>query len=93
MHFISTSGHGYLRITISQFKKAYRKGFRPSTCSYINNNSVLLEEDNDMIDYLKNYTARWSSRDKIHTLYQEDINRNLYSHTTRGSMIYAIECY
>lgn len=82
MHFIGTSGHGYLRITLKEFFKAVKGGFRVSNYSFINNNCVLLEEDCDCTNYLKNYRPHvWENRDKIREVHQDDINRSLYSST------------
>lgn len=86
MHFISTSGHGYLRISLNQFFKARARGFIPSSYSYINTKCVLLEEDCDATEYLKKYNPKkWVERDKIRVVYQNDINRNRYYHTSTSS--------
>jgi hypothetical protein len=82
MTFISTSGHGYLKITPKQLKKALDLGYEPTTFSFMNKSSVLLEEDLDAGAYLKtlypNDEDRQQAWKKIKTVYQNDINRNIY---------------
>jgi len=85
MTFINTTGHGYLKITPNQLKKAYIKGFKPTSFSFFNKNNVLLEEDCDFSNYIK--TMFPNDEDKknfitnLKNIHQNDINRNIYSST------------
>lgn len=77
--YISTSSHGYLKLTFNQFLKVYKEGFRPSFYSYISNTKehyVLLEHDYDMEDYLK-FTGELGHAD-IREIYR-DINNRKYT--------------
>ena len=53
MKFISSSAHGYLKITPNQLKVAMRAGFEPTSYSMFSKSSVLLEEDCDAGGYMK----------------------------------------
>lgn len=81
MTFISTAGHGFLQITHNQLKQAMQKGFEPTTCSFINQRNVLLEEDCDATSFMKiffkdDYKEKWQA---MQSKSQDDINRNLLS--------------
>ena len=89
MLFISTSGHGYLRVTLNQLKTAIDKGFTPTSYSFINSNAALLEEDNDSTSFLK-AMGKWDQRGNIKTRYQNDINKNLYYHINKESIKYCL---
>ena len=36
MKFYDTGSHGYLQVTVKELVKALKKGFIPTTCSYVN---------------------------------------------------------
>lgn len=92
MHFISTSGHGYLKISLKQFEKAYKVGFRPTPYSYINHNTVLLEEDIDSFNYLCNFNKKkYEQRDKIRVVHQKDINRMKYYITLDSTVEFTLK--
>lgn len=80
MKFISTAGHGYLRVTIKQVNKAIENGYKPSQYSFYNSKVALLEEDGDMLGYLKTmFPDTYKTKFKtIPDTYQNDINRNCY---------------
>jgi len=81
MTIISTCGHGYLRISIPQLKKAMKQGYKPTGYSFVNKKSALLEEDCDMGEFLKFYFGDnyIEKAKKIQCVSQHDINKNLYS--------------
>lgn len=95
MTFISTAGHGYLKITHNQLKKAYEKGFKPTNYSYMNRTTVLLEEDCDMNGYMKTmFKDDEIIKDKYRTIkdkYQNDIKRNNYTFTPDNMEEYLIK--
>jgi hypothetical protein len=76
MKQIITDGHGYLKITPRQLKAALDKGFVPTHYSFINKNTVLLEEDIDEGNFLK---IMGLLDKKIPVVHQHDINRNHYN--------------
>ena len=81
MIFLETSSHGYLQLTISQLKKAYRKGFVPTSYSMFSKSQVLLEEDCDAPEYMKvmfgdKRQEKWKS---IKTKYQNTISHKYMS--------------
>ena len=75
MTFISTAGHGYLKITINQLKKALTKGYVPTTYSMMNKSIALLEEDTDAGEFAKIMNIDW---EKITQKHQDNINKNIY---------------
>jgi len=75
MTFISTSGHGYLKITINQLKKALLKGYIPTTYSMMNKSNALLEEDVDAGEFARIMNIDWKNITQKH---QDNINKNLY---------------
>jgi hypothetical protein len=81
MIFFSTSGHGYLRISINQLKAAYRKGFVPTSYSMFSKSQVLLEEDCDAPEYMKVMFGdkRQEKFNNIKTKYQNTISHNYMS--------------
>jgi len=84
MTFISTAGHGYLKVTINQLKKAMLKGFKPTSFSFYNKTNALLEEDCDLVNFLKSYFGEEKYKEewkKIKDIYQNDINRTSYKRT------------
>ena len=85
MVFISTAGHGYLKVTINQLKKAYSLGFKPTSFSFFNASTVLLEEDCDMPNFMKIMfpidSIRINKLKRMKYIEQNDINRRIYSST------------
>lgn len=83
MVFISTSGHGYLKVTTNQLLGAMKRGFKPTSFSFFNKSSVLLEEDCDMPGFIKSITNNDEEKKEfyksIKDISQNDINRKLYS--------------
>ena len=82
MTFISTSGHGYLKITINQLKSALKKGFKPTSFSFMNSKTVLLEEDLDapsFLDIMFEDLSKEEINKKIKIVSQNNINKNKYS--------------
>ena len=75
MTFISTAGHGYLKITINQLKKALLKGYVPTTYSMMNKSNALLEEDVDAGEFARIMNIDWKNITQKH---QDNINKNLY---------------
>jgi hypothetical protein len=75
MTFISTAGHGYLKITINQLKKALLKGYVPTTYSMMNKSNALLEEDVDAGEFARIMKIDWKNITQKH---QDNINKNLY---------------
>jgi hypothetical protein len=91
MIFINTAGHGYLKITLKQLEKALKNGYEPTSCSFMNKNSVLLEEDLDAPNFIKTILKNPDNFPKykdiktpkefwgtIKEVYQNDLKRNLY---------------
>jgi len=85
MKFITTSGHGYLEITVNQLKVAMRKGFKPTGYSMFSKSRVLLEEDCDAPKYMETMIpvkfdrfAKWKSMKNV---YQNNINKSKYMNT------------
>jgi len=77
MKFISTSGHGYLRVTRNQVNRAIVKGYKPSNYSFYNDKCAMLEEDCDAGEFLKIMFPD-KKFNEIPDTYQNDINRNCY---------------
>jgi hypothetical protein len=77
MTFISTCGHGYLKITLNQLIKAMKRGFQPTSYSFQFGNSVYLEEDCDFSEFLKTMTE--INPAEIKSIYQDDIQKNRYN--------------
>jgi len=78
MKFISTSGHGYLRVTKKQLTKAQSAGFKPTSYSFYNDTCALLEEDIDCGNFL-NFYYLGKTIPKFNSVHQNDINRNVYN--------------
>ena len=75
MKFISTSGHGYLKITRKKLAVAIDKGYKPSVYSFYNDKIALLEEDSDLGKYLE---VMGIENPNFNITYVNDINRNCY---------------
>lgn len=87
MIFVSTLGHGYLKITPNQLKVAMRKGFEPTSYSMFSKSQVLLEEDCDAGGYMKamipndiERALKWKS---IKDVSQNSINHSRYMSTPK----------
>jgi hypothetical protein len=83
MLFISTSGHGYLRITHNQLRKSMQLGFVPTSFSYVTKSFVLLEEDCDADSYMQTIfpepfqkKLEWG---KVKSIHQNTISRKYLS--------------
>lgn len=76
MIFITTAGHGYLKITIKQLNDSIDKGAKYSNYSFKNRRVALLEEDVDYSEFLR---VTGIDHKSIPETYQEDINRNCYT--------------
>ena len=84
MTYISTAGHGFLKVTISQLKKAMKNGFEPTSFSFVNKSGALLEEDVDAGEFLRAYYGEDDYQEKAKSIkdkYQDDINREKYQAT------------
>ena len=78
MEFISTAGHGYLKVTHNQLLRAYKSGFSPSTASFFSlAGYALLEEDVDMPKFIEAYPGDIDLA-SIKDRYQERINTDSY---------------
>lgn len=77
MIFISTAGHGYLKVTFNQLNTAIKKGFKCSEYSFFNGNCALLEENVDMPNFIRVMGMDFN----IPVKHQNDINRNCYYRT------------
>ena len=80
MKMIITCSHGYISMTINEFKKGLKKGFVPTTYSMMSKSRVLLEEDVDAPNYMKcmypdTYSKKWQT---MKTTHQNTINHNKY---------------
>ena len=80
MKFISTSGHGYLRVTKKQLQKAMNKGYKPTGYSLFNDKCAMLEEDVDLGNFLNFYYIGKEIPKTFSTVYQNDINRDCYNY-------------
>ena len=78
--FISTSGHGYLKVTLNQLLKAMENGMKPTGYSMVSRagNYALLEEDVDAGRYLDAMDIPLEEYRAYRTQYQEGINDQKY---------------
>lgn len=86
MIFITTEGHGYLKVTHKQLHTAILKGFKPSAYPYLTKSHALLEEDCDASAFL----ATFDNPPPVKHKHQRDINRNLYDAITPQVVAYIL---
>lgn len=75
MEFISTSGHGYLKVTLNQLIDAMQEGFEPTGYSYLSFTHAFLEEDVDASNFLEAMGIDYTSTHAMKDTHQKDIDR------------------
>jgi hypothetical protein len=86
--FISTSGHGYLKVTLKQALEAMYRGAVFTDYSFMSFSHALLEEDIDAGTYI-----RFMGDENIKDKYQDDIRRDRLFRMSLGKFTWNMESF